>query len=316
MAKHSWHILFSEGFDSSTIERALAVARVTVLAASDESTLKEAVRECDGLILRTSVAVTRAVIDQARRLRVIGRGGSGLDNIDLEAARERGISVVHTPDAATDAVADLTVGLMIALIRRFRDCDGAVRAGRFVEERSRCPGRELNELTLGIVGLGRIGKALARRCFQGFQMRILYNDIVDVAPSDFQATMTDKAQLYRQADVVSLHVPLTDLTRGLIDEEALSQFKRGSFLINTARGAVVDQEAIARALKSGHLGGVALDVFDPEPLPGDHALMTAPNTLFTPHVGARTVKSLARMNAVVDDVIRALEASRLNQPGC
>ncbi|MCH7838676.1 MAG: hypothetical protein IID38_00360, partial [Planctomycetes bacterium] len=230
--------------------------------------------------------------------------------IDVEAARERGILVIHTPDAATSAVADLTLGLMIALVRRITTCDAAVRAGRFAEERSQYETPELSELTLGIVGLGRIGKAVARRCYHGFAMRILYNDILDAQPLDFEATPTDKAQLFRQADVVSLHLPLTEQTRRLIDGEALTQFKRGSFLINTARGAVVDSAALAHALESGQLAGAALDVFDPEPLPKGHPLLTAPHTLFTPHVGARSRTGLTRMNAVVDEVIRTLEESR------
>lgn len=310
MDEPSWHIVISEGFEHAAIARAQAVARVTVLTTGDERALKEAVRDCDALLVRTSAAVTRDVIEQAGRLRVIGRAGSGLDNIDVEAARKRGILVIHTPDAATNAVADLTVGLMIALVRGITICDAAVRAGRFAKERSHYETPELSELTLGIVGLGRIGKAVARRCFHGFAMRILYNDILDVEPFDFEATPTGKAQLYRQADVVSLHLPLTERTRRLIEGEALTQFKRGSFLINTARGAVVDSVALADALESGHLAGAALDVFDLEPLPEGHPLLTAPNTLFTPHVGARTRTGLARMNAVVDEVIRALEESR------
>lgn len=310
MDEPSWHIVISEGFGRAAIARAQAVARVTVLTTGDERALKEAVRDCDALLVRTSAAVTRDVIERAGRLRVIGRAGSGLDNIDVEAARKRGILVIHTPDAATNAVADLTVGLMIALVRGITTCDAAVRVGRFARERSHYETPELSELTLGIVGLGRIGKAVAERCSHGFAMHILYNDILDAEPLDFEATPTDKARLYRQADVVSLHVPLTERTRRLIDGEALTQFKRGSFLINTARGAVVDSAALADALESGHLAGAALDVFDPEPLPEGHPLLTAPNALFTPHVGARTRTGLARMNAVVDEVIRALEESR------
>ena len=310
MGEPKWHIVISEGFGRAAIARAQAVARVTVLTTSDEPALKQAVRDCDALLVRTSATVTRDVIERAGRLRVIGRAGSGLDNIDVEAARERGILVIHTPDAATSAVADLTLGLMIALVRRITTCDAAVRADRFAEERSQYETPELSELTLGIVGLGRIGKAVARRCYHGFAMRILYNDILDAQPFDFEATPTDKAQLFRQADVVSLHLPLTEQTRRLIDGEALAQFKRGSFLINTARGAVVDSAALAHALESGQLAGAALDVFDPEPLPKGHPLLTAPHTLFTPHVGARSRTGLTRMNAVVDEVIRTLEESR------
>jgi phosphoglycerate dehydrogenase-like enzyme len=138
-------------------------------------------------------------------------------------------------------------------------------------------------------------------------MPVLYNDIVEIGLLDFVAAPVEKERLYREADVVSLHVPLTDLTQHMIDETALSHFKPGSVLINTSRGAVVDSDALAGALRAGTLGGAALDVVDPEPLHSDHPLMTAPNTVFTPHIGARTHRSLARMCAVVDDVIDVLQ---------
>lgn len=306
MSENRWHIVFAPGFDESAIQRARSAARVTVLSDVDEATLIAGVHECDALLVRTSAAVTRAVIAAAPRLKVIGRGGSGLDNIDLEAARGRGIAVVHTPDASTDAVADLTVGMMIALVRRLPQCDEAVRTGQFAEFRSPYCAAELNELTLGIIGLGRIGKAVARRCAHGFGMAVVYSDIVDVGPLDFEAAALDKFELYGRADVVSLHVPLTDLTRGLIDTRALRRFKTGSYLINTCRGPVVDASALARSLESGDLAGAALDVSDPEPLPPDHPLLRARNALFAPHIAARTAPSLTRMDGVVDQVIRML----------
>ena len=238
----------------------------------------------------------------------------GLENIDLDAAGERGITVVYTPAAATEAVADLTVGLMLTLIRGIATCDAMVRDGRFAEARARYVGRELGRLSLGVVGLGRIGKATARRCAHGFGMSILYNDIVDSGPLGFSATWVEKELLYSTADIISLHVPLTDLTHGMIDEAALAKFKRGSILINTSRGAVVDGVALAGALTNGVLSGAALDVFDPEPLPDGHPLLAAPNTVLTPHIGARTVGGLAGMNAVVDDVARVLRGEPPHHP--
>ncbi len=301
------HILFAEEFNSTGVERMGSLGRVTLLAACDEATLIQAVCDCDALLVRTRAQVTRAVLEAAQRLRVIGRGGSGFENIDVVTARRRGISVVYTPEAATDAVADLTVGLMISLLRDITVNDALVRSGLFAGAREKSVGVELAELVLGIVGFGRIGKAVARRCRHGFGMTILYNDIVQPGPLDFVATPAKKEQLYRQADVVSLHVPLTDKTRHLIGEAALAQFKKGAILVNTSRGAVVDGDALARGLAAGKPAGAALDVFDPEPLPTDHPLMAAPNTLFTPHIGARTHRSLARMNAVIEDVIKVLQ---------
>lgn len=304
----------AEPFHEEAVARLRSAGQVTELASCDGAALMDAVGDCDALLVRTGSHVTRSVIERATRLRVIGRGGVGLDHIDLEAARERGIVVVHTPAAATEAVADLTIGLMIDLVRKIGPGDRMLREGRFAEARTECVGRELHELTLGIVGLGRIGKAVARRCRHGFGMTVLYNDIVEMGLLDFVASPCEKEQLYAGADVVSLHVPLTDQTRGLIDEAALSRFKPGSVLINTARGAVVDGVAVAAALTSGLLGGAGLDVFDPEPLPSDHPLLSAPNTILTPHLGARSPGGLARMNDVVEDVLAVLAGKSPRYP--
>ena len=314
VADPSLHTVFAEEFDQAAVERMRSVGRVTLPDACDEASLAEAVRDCDALLVRSYAPVTRAVLEQATRLRVIGRGGAGIDNIDLDAARERGITVVYTPEAGTDAVADLTVGLVISLLRHIATGDSSVRGGQFAAARMGSVGLELRGVTLGIVGLGRIGKAVARRCRHGFGMNIVYNDIVHPGLVDFVAIPLEKEELYRRANVVSLHVPLTDETHHLIDDTALSKFKDGAILINTSRGAVVDGLALARALSAGPLAGAALDVFDPEPLPADHPLMTAPNTLFTPHIGARTHRALARMNAVVEDVIGVLEGKPPRYP--
>lgn len=300
------HIVFTEPFDASAIERARAVGRVTLLDACDETTLASAAADCHALVMRSATRVTERVLAAARRLRVIGRAGVGLDNIDLDAARRRGVVVVYTPFAATDAVADLTVGLMISLVRKASLGDAMVRRGEFHDARERCVGSELGNLTVGIVGLGRIGRAVARRCRHGFGMTVLFNDIIDIGHLDFVARRVEKAELFRRCDVVSLHVPLTAKTHRMIDAAALAQFKRGSVLINTSRGAVVDGAALSAALRRGKLSGAALDVFDPEPPRPDDPLLTAPNVVLTPHIGARATGALAGMSAVVDDVLAVL----------
>jgi D-3-phosphoglycerate dehydrogenase len=304
------HIVVAEPYEGSAVSRLEQLGRVTVLDTCDEQALVDAVRDAHALLIRSRACVTRVVLEAGPHLRVVGRGGVGIENVDVQSAYELGIAVVFTPGAATEAVADLTVGLMLDLVRRIHPADAAVRSGHFLDFREASVDRELSELTLGVIGLGRIGKAVARRCRAGFRMNVLYNDIVEPGFIDFVALPVDKAELYRRADVVSLHVPLTDQTRQLIDDAALAGFKHGAILINTARGAVVDGEAVARALNSGHLGGAALDVFDPEPPPPTHPLMTAPNTLFTPHLGARTHRGLARMNDVVDDVVAVLRGEQ------
>ena len=300
------HIVVAEPYSPAAIESLRAAGRVTILEDFEAKTLTAAVADCDALLVRSYAQVNRDVLEAATRLRVVGRGGVGLENIDIDAARERGIAVVYTPAAATGAVADLTVGLMIDLIRGMSAGDRAVRTGQFAEARSCNVGRDLSKLTLGIIGLGRIGKVVARRCRRGFGMSVLYNDIVAPGWLDFVAEPVEKEELYARADVVSLHVPLTELTHRLIGEAALARFQPSAVLINTARGAVVERTALARALESGRLAGAALDVFDPEPPAPDDPLLRAPNTLLTPHVAARTVEGLSRMNAVVDDVVRVL----------
>ena len=306
MKDTNWHIVVAEPYSASALDRLRAVARVTEVPSGDQASLAQALADCDALLVRTYTRVTGDILRQAPRLRVIGRGGVGLDNIDLPATAARGIRVVYTPAAATGAVADLAVGILISLIRGIPDSDRLVRADAFAEARKRQLGREVSSLTLGIVGMGRIGQAVAKRCHHGFGMRILFNDIVDVGDVGLPAEQKDKPDLYQQADVITLHVPLTNDTYHLINQDALAKMKPGAIIINTARGAVVDGIALADALCAGRIGGAGLDVFDPEPLPPDHPLWTAPNTVCTAHIGARTVAGQQRMNDVVDDVIRVL----------
>lgn len=300
-------IVIAEPLSDSATTLLRTVGEVTVLSALDTSTLTAAVRESDAMLVRTNTQVNRELLAHAPQLRVIGRAGVGLDNIDLEAARERNIQVVYTPAASTDAVADLTIGLILAVERQIALGASATRAGRFAEARVATLGRELCELTIGIVGMGRIWRAVARRCRDGFGMTVLFNDIVEPGWLGFSATPVDKPTLFSNSDVVSLHVPLTGETRGMIGATALAGFKSAAILINTARGAVVDSDALAAALSAGRLGGAGLDVTEPEPLPQGHALWSASNLVITPHVGAKTHRAQARMNAVAEDVARVLQ---------
>ncbi len=264
----------------------------------------------EAIVVRTHTKVTREVLESAPRLRVIGRAGVGLDNVDVAAARERGIEVVYTPEANSRAVAELAVGLIVALRRGLLAGDAAVRGGAFTAYREGQRVAELRGQTVGIIGMGRAGRATARILQRGFGMRVVFNDIVEITGLDFPAEAVSKAELYAAAAVVSLHVPLTELTRGLIGRAAIAAMRPGALLINTARGAVVDGAAVAEALRSGKLGGAAFDVFEPEPPAADDPLLSAPNCLLSPHVGARTVEAQAAMNAVVEDVIAVLEGRR------
>lgn len=310
MSGPRWRIVFSEAYSDEAVARARAIGDVRILKSCHEQALLEAVADCHALVVRTASQVTRRVIESASDLRVIGRGGVGLDNIDLDAAREHGIPVVYTPNAATDAVADLTFALLLGLIWNVRSHDAAVRSGSFAESRNSASPRELSGLTLGIVGMGRIGRAVARRAVNGFLMDVLYIDIADVGELGFPAQKVSADELFGRSYIVSLHVPLTPQTKRMIDQNALELFRNGALLINTSRGAVVSMDAVAAALKSGKLAGAGFDVFDPEPPLAGHPLLSAPNTLFTPHVGARSQQAQKNMNAVVDDVISVLEGGQ------
>jgi D-3-phosphoglycerate dehydrogenase len=300
-------IVVSEPLSSDALARLRAAGEVVELAACDEPTIAAAVGEADALVVRTASRVTRRVIDAGSRLRVIGRAGVGLDNIDVAYAKQRGITVVYTPAASTQAVAELTIGLMLAAVRRIAAYDARVRAGEFAEMRRAATGYELAGRTLGVVGMGRIGKTVAKIAHAGLGMNVVYNDIIDVAPLPVPARELDKPALYAAADIVSLHVPLTPLTERLIDAAALAQFRPGAYLINTARGSIVDAVAVAAALHAGRLAGAAFDVFDVEPPPPDHPLRAAPNCVLSPHAASRTPAGIASMDSVVDDVIAVLQ---------
>ncbi len=299
-------IVVAESYDDRAVEKLRTVGEVRVLDRPSRTDLHAAVRDADALLVRTYTPVTAEMIAAAPRLRVIGRGGVGLENVDTAAAAARGIAVVYTPAAATRAVAELTIGLILALERRIAYADAEVRAFRFAQARDALRCRELHELTLGIVGMGRIGREVGRIAHVGFGMPVLYTDIVEIGWLDFVATPVTKARLWSEADVISLHVPLTAQTERLINADTLAQMKPTALLVNMCRGRVVDAAALATALRAGRLAGAAIDVFDLEPPPPDHPLLSAPNVLLSPHAAARTHAGLARMNDCVDDVIAVL----------
>ncbi len=300
-----YRTLLAEPLDAEAEQKLEAAATVIRAPAADEATLCRLIGDCDALVARTHTRVTRAVLEAGRRLRVVGVAGVGVDRVDLDAARERGITVVNTPAAATDAVADFTVELMLLLLRPIPRLAAEHRSGRFAAARAEPHGRELRELTVGIVGMGRIGSQVARRCAAA-GARVLYNDIIAVGPFDFAAAAADKPALWAESDIVTLHVPLTTLTRKLVNADVLARLRPGALLVNTARGAVVDTEALAAALESGRLGGAGLDVTDPEPLPTGHPLFGTDRCILTPHVASRTYGGMRRMCAVVDDVLAVL----------
>ena len=302
-----YRILLADELDAAAEARLEVAAEVIRVRSGVEDDLRAAIGTCDALIARTHVKITRAILGAGKRLRVVGVPGVGIDNVDVRAAEELGITVLHTPAASSDAVAEFTVGLMIELQRCVPRLAAQYRVGAFKELRRRTYGDELRELTIGIVGMGRIGSRVGRICGAGLGARVLYNDILDVGPFAFEATAVEKDVIWAECDVVTLHVPATDLTRKLINADVLRRMKPTVYLINAARGVVVDTPALTQALQSGLIAGAGLDVVDPEPLPPDHPLFKMDNCILTPHIAARTRGGLQRMYAVADDVIAYLQ---------
>lgn len=240
-----------------------------------------------GLIVRSATNVDANLLDSAPNLRVIGRAGIGVDNIDVAAASSRGIAVLNAPGGNTIAAAELTIALMLSVARGVPAADSSVRSGEW--HRSRFQGVELRGRTLGLIGAGRIGREVAHRC-EAFGMEVIAHDpyLSDDDAETLGSELVGLDHLIETADVISLHVPLTDETRHMIDAGALGRMKDWAFLINMARGGVVVEEDLAAALVEGKIAGAALDVYEEEPLAADSPLRQAPNLVLTPHLGAST----------------------------
>ena len=264
----------------------------------DPQALRERVAGADALLSLVTDPIDAAVIAAAPNLKAIANMAVGTDNVDLEAAAERGIPVGNTPDVLTDATADLAFALLLALARRIPQGAAQVRDDEWrTWEPAADLGADLAGATLGIVGRGRIGAAVARRA-EGFGLEVLYSSRSSGVPLE---------ELLERSDFVSLHAPLTPETRHLVDDDALARMKPTALLVNTSRGGVVDQAALRRALIGGTIAGAALDVTDPEPLPADDPLLEAPNLLVVPHVGSATVRTRARMaEMAVENLLAAL----------
>jgi glyoxylate reductase len=254
--------------------------------------------ELEGLLSLLTDPVDDELIAAAPRLRAISNYAVGVDNIDLEAAAERGIPVGNTPGVLTDTTADLAVALMLGMSRHLVEGDAYVRRGEWrTWETGLLLGHDLHGATVGIVGFGRIGQAVARR-LEGFDCEVIHSSRSGGVPLE---------ELLERSDFVSVHCPLTPDTRGLVGDEAFGRMKPTAYLVNTARGPIVDTDALVRALRAGRIAGAALDVTDPEPLPGDHPLLDAPNLLVLPHLGSATHATRERMaDMAVDNLLAGL----------
>ncbi len=301
-------ILIADGLEAEAIAALRKVHEVEV-SELDPKHLLAAIPAYDALIVRSRTKVTKDVIAKAARLQVIGRVGVGVDNIDVEAAAARDIVVVNAPTASTTSVAELAVGHMISLSRHLPGADRSVKEGKW--EKRKFEGHELAGKTLGLIGSGRIGGEVAKRA-KAFGMRVLAYDPY-MPPQIAQGLgieLTEKERVLRDSDYLSIHAVLTEETRGMIGPAQLSVMKPTGYLINCARGEIVQEAALARALKAGTIAGAALDVFEKEP-PKDSPLLSAPNIVFTPHLGASTKEAQARAGAIIaDQVLKVLAGQK------
>jgi glyoxylate reductase len=267
--------------------------------------LLERARLATGLLSQLTDRVDAELLDACPNLIAVSNYAVGVDNVDVPAASERGLPVGHTPGVLTDATADMTWALMLAAARRLSDAERVERAGGWGWDPGFMLGHDLSGATLGLIGLGRIGKAVARRA-EGFSMEVIHTSRGGGVPLD---------ELLERSDFVSIHAPLTEETRGLIDEGALRRMKSTAILVNTARGPIVDTGSLVRALNQGWISGAALDVTDPEPLPIEHPLLLCPNLTIAPHLGSATHAAREGMaNLAVDNLLAALAGERM--PNC
>ena len=282
-------VLVAEAVAREGIELLAAAHEVDERIGCSRDELAALLPDYDALIVRSQVQVDAELIAAGSRLVVIGRAGVGVDNVDLEAATRAGITVVNAPTGNTIAAAEHTLALLYGVARRTAAADASVRRGEW--DRPRFTGLELRGRTIGIVGLGKIGQAIASRA-RAMEMVVLGVDpyVTAEQAANHGAELVDFDTMLSRADIVSVHVPLTRATKGLIGRAAIAKLKPGAIVLNVARGGIVDEAAVAEALESGHLSGAGIDVFDHEP-PTDSPLLTAPNTLLTPHLGASTAEA-------------------------
>lgn len=269
---------------------------VTVKTGMDEAALRETLPGFEVLVVRSATKVTRKSLELADDLALIGRAGIGVDNIDVEAATDRGIAVMNTPNAGAVTTAEHALALLVSLARKIPAADASIRAGNW--EKSKFTGVELQDKQLGLIGLGNIGRVVADKA-RGIGMTIAaYDPFVTQAKAPDGVRMLDLDELLQTSDFVSVHVPLLDETRHLLNRDRLFAMKKGARLVHAARGGIVDERALCEALHEGHLAGAALDVFEQEPLAEDSPLRQAPNVILTPHLGASTVE--AKRNVSLD----------------
>ena len=308
-------VLLYESFHQKGLDYLKERAEIVWASGYDENVLCREAAEALGIVIRANGEATARIMDSAPQLKVIGRHGVGVDNIDVEAATKRGIYVVNTPGVNDKAVAEHAVGLMLAISKRLVKADHAIRNG-YWDFRYDDYGQEMGGRTLGVVGLGNIGGRVAEICHHAFNMKILYCDEImkPEVERNLSATKVELAELFSSSDYISLHVPALPSTFHLIDANTIGLMKKSAFLINTSRGPVVDTDALCAALKAERIAGAALDVYEEEPLPGDREILTLPNTVLTPHIASHTEEAMMAMSMVVKDIMRVIQGEPPKHP--
>lgn len=299
-------VLVAEPLSPAAIEL-LQAQKGWDIVISDPKSYAEHLKDCDALMVRSAVKVNKSVLEKAPKLRVIGRAGVGVDNVDLPAATAAGVLVMNTPGGNAVSVAEHTLGLMLSLARQIPAASASTTGGKW--EKKKFQGNELRGKTLGILGLGSIGREVVLRA-RPFSMRVVAHDpyVNPQAAADLGIELVTLDELYAQSDYITLHVALTPDTDKMINAEAIGKMKPGVRIINCARGELVDQDAVVEGLKSGKVAGVGLDVFTPEPLPTDHPLLSSPNLVATPHIGGSTEEAQEIVGIrIVEQVIQYLQ---------
>jgi len=301
----AWKILITDGLDSNGIDILKKTAEVVDKPGISAEDLLKEIGGYDALIVRGRTKVTPAVFDAGVKLKVVGRAGIGVDNIDLAAAKRHKVTVVNSPLATTTTVAELTLGLMLSAVREIARADASLKAGKWLKKEFE--GTELSGKILGVIGFGRIGAAVAKRA-TAFDMKILgYDPMVsgdEIAKRGGNPVSFD--ELLKQSDLITMHLPLTADTKNMLNTTAFARMKQGVYIICAARGGVIDEIALLEALNSGKVAGAALDVFSVEP-PGLTDLVSHPKLVCTPHVGAQTVEAQSRAaNDIAEEILNVL----------
>jgi D-3-phosphoglycerate dehydrogenase len=270
--------------------------------------LKKIIDNYDGLIIRSATKVRKEIIDSAPNLKVIGRAGIGLDNIDVEYAKSKDIEVLNTPGASSVSVAELTLGLILAVNRKLQMSVKAFSDKPYRWIKKEMKGWELNGKTLGIMGMGHIGREVAKRALC-FGMKVIGYDVYDFNVENVEKVQLD--ELYKRSDIITIHAPLLDSTRHMINSKSIAKMKDGVVLVCAARGGIIDEKSLIKSLKDGKVRAAALDVFEKEPPDENNELLKLDNVLLTPHIGGSTVEAQKRIGMeITDKVLKFLNGNK------